>query len=493
MNSSGSPMMQTNNHEPGPEPDTQQISKKIGIRNGGFILLSIVVFAAVYFGLAGKMEYEPRITLALTAGAIMLWVLEPIPFSMTAALLLVLLPVTGAVSVDLVLSGFSSPAIFLIVAGMMIAAGVQQTPLGKRLAYYLLYWLGAKKGGILAGVILISQIMAVFIPAAAVRTTMMLPIALSVIRVLGLQKGDVRGRQLMMGVAIGCGISGTAILPAAIGNVITVDLINYYLQEKVTYFDWLIITLPIWLVMIPFTWWILYRTYPLHDPPQGIKTEMKKMIKDLGPVSVKEKRCLVILVLVFSLWLMEGIHGWPPVIPAFIGALLMALPGIGIANWQKLLDVQFGTLMLLGVTLSLGRALFESGAIDYLSRWLENDITAYLFATPVLAVFTVIILTQLIHKVTSNVSTAVITTVPVVMALSAQSADAPALLLAVAAGMTCLFGFLLVVETIPTVIVHGTGWISQRDLVKPGIWLTLVSVLATLLMAVTWWPWLGYM
>jgi anion transporter len=292
-----------------------------------------LAFALVFFGLQGIVDYAPRITLAITVGAIALWVLEPIPFSMTAILVLIMLPVSKAVSIDLVLSGFASTAIFLIIAGMMIASAVEETSLGKRLAYQLLYWLGEKRGGILAGIILIPQVMAIFIPAAAVRTAMLLPIVLSVISILGLQKGDIRGKQLMMGAVIGCNVSGTAILPAAIGNVITVDLVNYYVKQHITYFEWLLLALPMWLIMIPVSWWVLHRSFPVKEQtPAGLKEKMRGMIDELGPVTTREKRLMAILAAVFILWTMEGIHGWPPVIPAFIGAVLLAWPGIKIAN-----------------------------------------------------------------------------------------------------------------------------------------------------------------
>lgn len=456
--------------------------------------VSLFAFLLVFVGLQESVEYTSRVTLAITLSAIVLWVLEPIPFSMTAVLVLFALPVSGAVSTELVLSGFSSPAIFLIVAGMMLASGVEQTSLGKRLAYQLLYWFGEKKGGVLAGVILIPQIMAFFIPAAAVRTAILLPIVFSVMVILGLQKDNLQAKQLMMAVAVSGNVSGTAILPAAIGNVITVDLVNYYTKQHITYFEWLILALPMWLMLIPITWIVLYKTFPVSkEVPKGLKEKMKVMIQELGPVTSREKRTLTILFVVFVLWTLEGIHGWPPVIPALIGAVLMAWPGIKIAEWEKLLTINFGTLMLLGVTLSLGRALYETGAIRYLSKWLENDITLQLFSNPSIAVLTVAILTQLIHKVTSNVSTAVIATVPVVMALSSHTAQAPSLLLAFVTGMTCLFGFVLVVETIPGVMVHGTGWITQRDFFKPGIWLTLITIILTYLLALTWWSWLGYL
>jgi sodium-dependent dicarboxylate transporter 2/3/5 len=455
--------------------------------------LSLIVFAFLFLGLEGYMDYKPRVTLAITLAVIVLWVLEPIPFSMTAILVLFLLPVSGAVSTEQVLSGFASPAIFLIVAGMMIASAVEQTSLGKRLAYQLLYWFGEKKGGVLASILLIPQVMAFFIPAAAVRTAMVLPIVFSIASILGLKAGDTRAKQLMLAVVVGCGISGTAILPAAIGNVITVDLINTYLQQHITYVDWLVLAFPMWLILIPASWWVLYRCFPVEEVPIGLKLQMKAMIAELGPITPQEKRLLAILAAVCLMWALEGIHGWPPVIPALIGAVLMAWPGIKVADWDRILDIKFSPLIMLGVTLSLGHALYETGVIAYLSKWVENDFTLYLFSNPSLAVLTVTILTQLIHKVTSNVSTAVIATVPVVIALSSHADHAPVLLLGVVTGITCLFGFLLVVETIPGVMVHGTGWITQQDFFKPGFWLTFVTTAVTYLMSFTWWSWLGYM
>ncbi|BCJ86204.1 SLC13 family permease [Effusibacillus dendaii] len=459
-----------------------------------FLTLSGIVFLAVFLGLSGSVPYVPRAVLSITLAAIVLWVFEPIPFSMTAVIVLFALPVSGAASTDLVLSGFSSPAVFLIVAGMMIASAVQQTDLGKRLTYLLLYWFGEIKGGVLAGILLIPQIMAIFIPATAVRTAILLPIVYSVAEILGIKIGDVRSKQLMMAVAVGCTISGTAILPAAVGNVVTVDLANYYLKQHITYLDWLLLALPLWLLLIPVAWWILYRCFPVKEEAQkNLKEKVRGQIAELGPLTGKEKRLLLILTGVFVLWILEGVHGWPPVIPAFIGVVLIAWPGVRVAKWDSLLNINFSTLLLLGVTLSLGRVLSTSGAIGYLSKWLEHDWTRFLFSNPYLAVLMVIVLTQLIHKVTSNVSTSVIATVPVVIALASQGAHVSILLLVFVSGLTSLFGFLLVVETIPSVMVHGTGWVTQKDFLRCGIWLTLTTTALTFLMALTWWKWLGYM
>ncbi|MCF6094045.1 DASS family sodium-coupled anion symporter [Microaerobacter geothermalis] len=456
------------------------------------IILSAVAFAIIYFELPSSVPYEAKMTIAITTGAIILWVFEPIPFSLTAILVLFLLPVTGSVSFETALSGFASPAIFLIVAGMMLAKGVESTSLGERLAYFLLYHLGHKKGGVLAGIILVPQLMAFFIPAAAVRTTMVLPITFSIVSILGLTRENPMTKQLMLGLTYGATISGTAIIPAAIGNVITVELINYYLGKQVTYLDWLIIGFPLWLFMIPITWYVLYKSFPVEsDSFPDMREKIGDLIKEMGPLNKNEMKAIFILVFVFLLWTMESIHGWPPAIPALMGAVLMGLPKIGIVNWNEMLEVKFGTLLLLAITLSLGKALYETGAVDSISNWVKTDVTLFLFSSPAISVLTVSVFTQFLHKVTSNVSTAVLTVVPIVLAIGAQ-VGAPVMLLGVVAGITSLFGFLFVVETIPGVIVCGTGFLSQKDFFKPGVWLTLASIIVTYLLAITWWNWLGY-
>jgi anion transporter len=464
----------------------------LGVRRQAWGWLASIVLPVIIYVVLHDIPYQARVTIAITVGALALWVFEPIPFAMTSILVLALYPVMHAVSLDTMLSGYGAPAIFLIVAGMMMAKGIQATSLGERVAYLLLYWLGNKRGGILAGVILVPQVMAFFIPAAAVRTTMFLPIALSLLSLLKIPREHPMTRQLMMGVAVGCSISGVGVLPAAIGNVISVDLIQQYLHQRVTYTDWLVIAGPIWVLLIPFCWWILWITFPAHlDNQEDIRGMMKEKMKDLGPLSLQEKKAIVILVLAFVLWMLEPLHGWPSAIPAILAAFVMALPKVGIVEWDKMVKVDFGTILLLGATLSLGRALMESGAVEVIIKRLNTPVVDQLFTYPVLAVLVVSVLTQLIHKVTTNVSTAVIAVVPIVIAIS-QEVGASAYILTITAGINALLGFVLVVETIPNVITHASGLITQRDFFRCGFWLTLCSLGIIVLVAVTWWKWLQY-
>ena len=59
------------------------------------------------------------------------------------------------------------------------------------------------------------------------------------------------------------------------------------------------------------------------------------------------------------------VHGMHPSIPALMGAVLMTLPGIGFASWESVVKINYNTVLLLSVTLSMGYTLIDSGATRY--------------------------------------------------------------------------------------------------------------------------------
>ncbi|QQK81291.1 anion permease [Salicibibacter cibi] len=113
------------------------------------------------------------------------------------------------------------------------------------------------------------------------------------------------------------------------------------------------------------------------------------------------------------------------------------------------------------------------------------------FSEPWIALLLVVIISQIYHLGVTNVSTAVVTLLPVFIGLSTQVGLDP-VVISVAAGLTTLYGYILVVETMPNVVAHGTGLIKQRDFYIPGIWATIATTIITLLVIYTWWNWLGF-
>lgn len=462
-------------------------------RKVGSVFVAIGIFLLLFIGLPDSFSHSARLMTAIVCFGVTLWSLEPIPMGLTALLILIMMLLFNLADTDVVFSGFASPATHLVIGGMMIAKAVNETTLVKRISYFILKKWGGKANGLLGSILLIQQLQAFFIPSTAVRSTLILPISSMIIETVEAKRGSNLQKMIMLGVAYGGNISGTAIMTAAVGNILTVELLFRFADIKITYFQWFLYTFPLWLILIPAIWILLILLFPLPKEEQSfpkLQEEMKVKLDELGKVNKREWHCLIILFMIVGLWLSEPLHGMHPSIPALLGAAMMTLPGIGCATWENVVKINFNTIFLLGVTLSMGYVLMDSGAVKTLSTYLSVDWFLSMVKNPLLAAIMTVILTQVFHKMISNVSAAVVTLIPITISIATTAGVSP-FGMAFTAGVTSLYGFMLVVETMPNLVVHSTGLISQRDFLKPGFYATLVTMTATIIIASTWWKIVG--
>lgn len=458
-----------------------------------FIGIAVLGFLAVYFLLPDEFSYAAKVMTSIITLGIILWSLEPIPIGLTALVILLLMLLFGIADTAVIFSGFASPATYLIVGGMMLATAVNETALIKRMSYTILKKWGSHSAGLLGSIIIIQQIQAFFIPSTAVRSALILPVSTMIIETTHAEPGGNLRKMIMLGVAFGGIISGTSVMTAAIGNILTVELLNRFAGINITYFQWFYYTFPIWLILIPAIWLMLLKVFPLPEEQRyfpAIKNEMMEKLEELGPVNAKEIRCLGILLAIVVFWLTEPLHGLHPSVPALAGVVLMTLPIIGVAAWEPVVHINYNTVLVISVTLSMGYTFVDSGAATTISQYLSVGWFMQLIQNPFSAVVIVIVLAQFFHKMISNVATAVVVLVPIVISV-AQNAGIDPLAIAFTTGLTCLFGFVLIVESMPNLIAHSTGMISQKDFLKPGLYATIISMAATILVAATWWNWIG--
>src|SRR5690606_9044302 len=118
---------------------------------------------------------------------------------------------------------------------------------------------------------------------------------------------------------------------------------------------------------------------------------------------------------------------------------------IGVADWGPIVKIDYNTVLLLSVTLSIGYTFVDSGATHTISEYLSVNWFMTLLQTPLVAIIVVILTAQLFHKMISNVSTAVVTLVPVMISVATNAGIDP-LVIGFTTGLTCLFGFILIVE-----------------------------------------------
>ncbi|WP_462419634.1 SLC13 family permease [Salinicoccus sp. Marseille-QA3877] len=466
---------------------------KISLSQIIILIAATVLFLAVLYFLPENIAWSERATISIMVYGLVLWAFAPIPIGLTSMVVLGLLILLRPVDIETALSGFSSPAVFLIIGGMMMAIGVNHTPLIRRMTYSLLATTGSSAKGIYIGVGIINQIQAFFIPATAVRASLMVPVLDSIIKETDVGKNSNFNKLLYIGTAFGISISGVAVLTAAIGNILTIELLRLYVGVSISYLEWFIYTAPIWILLVIVVMYIIWKVYPPEEDEsfKTLQKEMKKKNAAIGKIAIDEIKCIVILVITILIWLTESWHGYHPTFGALFAVIMMALPSVGFVEWRKLLNINFGIVLLIGATLSLGYSLIESGAIDLLEVLVSPPVIVEIFSNPWLAIPITVLISHLYHLGVTNVSTAVITLLPVLISLSAQSGLDP-VVMSVLSAVTLLLGFILVVETMPNVVAHSTGRVEQQDFLLPGILSTIASVFIITLVAYTYWQWIGF-
>jgi sodium-dependent dicarboxylate transporter 2/3/5 len=157
-----------------------------------------------------------------------------------------------------------------------------------------------------------------------------------------------------------------------------------------------------------------------------------------------------------------------------------AVAGIAVAlliltrcvNWKSLeKGVRWGVLLLLGGGLSLGRGLTESGAANWLAGLLTSSVGDLPLFVLLLVLVTIgVFATELISNtaVTANLAP-ILLGVALHLGLEADSLVVP---VAIAASMA----FMLPVATPPNALVHASGHVAQRDMMRAGLRLNLAAI-----------------
>ena len=462
-------------------------------RGGLFFLAACIIWAVCVLLMQGA-PMQIRITSATLLAGVFLWVLSPFPLSFTSFIVIVVLVLTKAIPLETGLGGFSTGSLFLILSGLMFAQAINETDLAARTAYFVLGRFGGTPQGVLAGLLIILQVLGFVVPSSTVRITLLLPTVQTIIQNAKSELGNKNvSKLLILGLAFGGTITGSGILPAALSNVITVDLLEQLTGRRILYTEWFRYTFPIGLVLLPIVWFVLVRCFPPEISEfSGGSQEFRKKLSHMGPLGVKEKKCLAILAVTLVLWLTEGWHGLHTAVPSMLAVILFGLPGIGYMEWKKMLNIEWSTIFLVGFTLSLGTALNTTGTAGYLASGFFNWSLGgqQITLSPILAVFLVAVFTQVIHIFLGNVTTLLVTLIPIIVEVGTRVGVDP-ILLGLVTGITGLYGFLLPVETITNIVIYGTGYLRPFDMIKPGIIITIASVIVLTLAAYIWWPLVG--
>jgi sodium-dependent dicarboxylate transporter 2/3/5 len=449
--------------------------------------------------------------LAILVFAIVVWITEAISYEASAVMIVALMagligfaPVVGkpateygtAKALEMALGGFASSALALVAAALAIAAAMTVTGLDRRIALVTLSRIGTTTRRILIGSIVVTIVLSLLVPSATARSACVVPIMMGVILAFGIDKRSNYAAAVMITVAQATSIWNVGIMTAAAQNVLTVGFMDKLLGQSVNWTQWLIAGAP-WAVLMSI---VLYFTMRWLLPPEseaisGGKEAVQRELAALGPMTGAQKRLAAVSVALLAFWATGGkLHELDTTTVTFIGLVLLMLPRIGVMDWKAMQGrIPWGTLIVFGVGISLGSALLATQA----GQWLGNFVVAKsgLATQGPLAVFAILAAFLIVvHLGFASATALTAALLPIMIAvLQTLPGDINKVGMTMLLGFTVSFGFMLPINAPQNMVCLGTETFNGRQFAKVGIVLTVVGYLLMLVLAATYWRWLGWM
>ncbi len=461
------------------------------------LFLAPLLFLIIYFMPIGSLSIEAHRLFAIIAFVLVFWLCETVPLPITALLGAVLSVLFGVAPAAQVLAPFANPLVFLFIGSFILAEAIIYHGLDKRFAFAMISikFLQASPIRILFALGLVSAVASMWISNTAA-TAMMLPIGLGILnamRDIDTESGDKKvvtarfSSALMLMIAYGGSVGGIATPVGTPPNLIGIGMIDSLIGVKLSFFDWMSFALPITVVMFIYLFIVLGGlALGGSGGTKAIKAYVESARAKLGGWKRGEINTAIVFIITVTLWIL------PSVVALFIGkeaelsVLLKARLNVGVVamgsaillfilpldmsklkftmTWERAVRIDWGTILLFGGGLCLGKLMFSTG----LAEAFGTGLTGFTGASTLWGVTAISVIVAIIMSETTSNTASANMVIPVVIAVATSIGVSP-LPPALGACLGASCGFRMPFSTPPNAIVYGSGLVPILTMVKRGI------------------------
>lgn len=410
------------------------------------------------------------------------WATGWLPDFLVSLLLMFLLATCTSLGADVVFSGFTSSAFWLVFSGAVIGMALNVTGLGERVASRLADHCGHAYGLALAGFVAIAFALGIVMPSTLGRIAILTPIVLSFCERVGLTQGRPGRHGLILATALASCELSTAILPANLPNLVMAGTAETVLGLRLGYGEYAVALVPTLavvrgIVLVVVAKWLFPDRLAARDIAHKADIAMSAT-----PVRADEKRLLAALSLMLVLWLTEPWHhvaaGW-----VGLGIALLCLGPLRLVNPDAFLkQVKLAPLWFVAAIIGLTAAVDHAGLANALRPLLARLDLAQMSTMPAYLVLVALSM-ALTFLVTSNAAPALYT--PLVPALAAGAPlGVKAVLLTQAIGISTIA---LPYQAPPLVLAMALAGIGIRDATRYCLATACVALLTVVPLTALWW------
>jgi len=443
------------------------------------ILVFLIPFF-IYLGLYNFIqEQKDLILVTLLISTIIYWASDLIP-DYQASLIFLFTCLSFSLSPEeIIFSGFSSSAFWLVFSGMLIASAIKKVKLTDRFSSFFISLKISSYLSLLIIISLFSLSFAFIMPSGVGRVVLLIPIAMIVAKSFGFKEKDKGYTGIILTFILCTTMPGFTILSANAPNMIMTGLVHEIYNIEILYSEYLFVNFLIFgLLKNIFIIVLIY--FFFKDTIEDITQKEKQTTVK----TKKEKILILILSIMILFWISDFIHGINPSIIAIVGVLFLAYPKIGILDTKDINSLNLSSLIFLAGVISLGSVTgnnqFTNGNLTQLLNHIElfdSKLLNYISISSFMS-FSGIVLTQ---------ATIPALYTPIAEQLSTQSGFSlnEVFMMQVAAFSTILFPY----QMAPLIIGVKLAKLKQTDMLKVIFYLAIISI--TVLMPLQYF-WINY-
>lgn len=448
-------------------------------------------------------------TLAILTFAVILWVTQAVSYEISAVMIIVLISFLVGMSptledptivygtkeaLGMAVSGFSSAAVALVAGALFLAQAMEMTGLHKRIALFIMSKVGTKTRNLVLGTIVVSFVLALFVPSATARAGTLVPILLGIVAAFGLKKESRLSALLMITAVQSISIWNVGIKTAAAQNMVALGFIETEFGLDVTWGQWFLYAAPWAIIMSIVLYFVMINLIKAEDTSNVSNQEIKYQLEELGKISRLEWRLIVISISLLGLWATEGVlHPFDSTTVTILAVAIMLLPKYGIYTWSEVqTKIPWGTLVVFATGISLGTVLLNTEGATWLStnsfELMGLGGMSIVGIVALLALFNIIIHLGF-ASATSLASALIPIVIALVVSMDSSTFNGPGLVIIMQ--FVISFGFLLPISAPQNMLAYGTNTFTSNELLKSGIPITIIGYGLIVLFSATYWQWVN--
>lgn len=414
------------------------------------------------------------ITLCYLVFAIVMFVWEKIPLSITAMLVSVGLVLSGVLSPKEAFAGFVDGKVLLFMAMFIVGAAFFETGVAQVVGSVVTKMASTEKMLIVA-VMLITGLLSGFLSNTGT-AAVLIPVAIGIA-----QKSGFNQSKFLIPLVLASAMGGNLSLIGAPGNMIAQAGLEK-IGLSFGFFDYALIGGPILLVGIIYFLLLGYKLLP--DKPSRAVDSTCDTVEDYSHVP-KWKQWMATLVLVGTILAMifESQIGVKLYVSAWIGALILVATNV-VTETEAVKSIDMKTIFLFVGSLSIATALVKTGAGSVVA----NTIMGLLGSnpSPYIVMAVIFILSAVLTNFMFNTAaTALLVPIGLQLAQS-MGADPKAVLMATVIGASCAYATPIGMPA--NTMVYNIGGYSFMDYVKVGVPLIVIVTIVSLIILPIFFP-----